>query len=76
MCEKGRVLVNRLQAKPAKEVKQGDSVTLTFFSRILEVEILILPRSASGKIDAQELYKVRSDSGVAGEKDPWSENPS
>jgi ribosomal 50S subunit-recycling heat shock protein len=73
MCENGRVRVNKLPSKPAKEVKQGDSVTLVFSSRVLGVVIMSLP-AASGKVDARELYKVTSDSRSAGERDPWSEN--
>lgn len=71
MCENGRVLVNNHEAKPAKEVKQSDTVTLTFSSRVLQVEVSALPPVSTRKIAAQELYKVKSD---RRERDPWNEN--
>ena len=60
LCDSGRILVNGHESKPAKEVKQGDIITLKFSSRTLEVDVLIVPAS-SKKIASEELYKVRSD---------------
>ena len=60
LCDSGRVLVNGHESKPAKEVKQGDIITLKFSSRTVEIDVLTAP-SSSKKISPGELYKVRSD---------------
>jgi len=74
MCDKGRVLVNGHEAKPAKEVKQGDVVTLRFSSRIIEIDILGLPAASSKKTHPEEWYRVKSDTRLRREKDLWNEN--
>lgn len=74
MCDKGRALVNGHEAKPAKEVKQGDVVTLKFSSRVIELEIIRLPAASSKKTPPEELYRVRSDTRLPKEKDLWNEN--
>jgi ribosomal 50S subunit-recycling heat shock protein len=75
LCDAGRVFVNGQGAKPAKEVKEGDSITLKFASRILELDILGIPLS-SKKSSPDELYKMRSETRLPKEKDLWSENHS
>ncbi len=60
LCDAGRVLVNGHESKPAKEVRQGDIITLKFSSRTVEVDVLSVP-VASKKISLDEFYKVRSD---------------
>ena len=52
MCIAGRVLVNGQEAKPAKEVKQGDVITLKFSSRIVDLEIIGMLDSSSRKMPA------------------------
>jgi len=74
MCDKGRVLVNGHEAKPAKEVKQGDVVTLKFSSRLIELEITGLLAASSKKTPPDELYRIRSDTRLPKEKDLWNEN--
>ncbi len=76
MCEKGRVLVNNHEAKPAKEVKQGDVVTVTFSSRIIEVEITGPVSSSTRKTVPAELYRVKSDKRIPKDAELWSENHS
>jgi ribosomal 50S subunit-recycling heat shock protein len=62
MCDAGRVQVNGQAAKPAKEIKPGDRLALTFVSRVLEVEILAVPVSAKNvKAPPEELYRVVSE---------------
>jgi len=73
MCEAGRVLVNKAAAKPAKEVKPGDIVTLTYATRIIDLEILALPVKGN-KTLAEEIYKVVSQTRTQ-EQDLWNENP-
>jgi ribosomal 50S subunit-recycling heat shock protein len=43
LCISGRALVNGRTARPAKEVKPGDDITLLFSTRRIEIEILALP---------------------------------
>ena len=61
MCVAGRVLVNSHEAKPAKEVKPGDVVTLNFSSRIIDLEIVGMVNPSSGKMSPEELYRVKSE---------------
>jgi ribosomal 50S subunit-recycling heat shock protein len=61
MCVAGRVLVNGHDAKPAKEVKPGDVITLKFSSRVVELEIVGMLDASSRKLSPAELYKVRSE---------------
>jgi ribosomal 50S subunit-recycling heat shock protein len=61
MCSGGRVLVNGHEAKPAKDVKPGDTVTLKFSSRIVELEIVGMLTSSSRKTLPEELYRVISE---------------
>lgn len=73
MCDAGRVLVNGHESKPAKEVRQGDIITLKFSSRIMEIDVLGTPAS-SKKATSEDLYKVRSEMRLPGEKELWNEN--
>ena len=43
LCTSGRALVNGRVARPAKEVKPGDGITLLFSTRSIEIEILAIP---------------------------------
>jgi ribosomal 50S subunit-recycling heat shock protein len=74
MCDSARVLVNSHEAKPAREVKQGDVITLKFSTRIINLEILGIP-SSSKKAPPEELYRVVSETRLPKEKDLWSESP-
>jgi ribosomal 50S subunit-recycling heat shock protein len=60
-CEKGGILVNGLEAKPAKEVKPGDRITLKFSTRIIELEVLEGHQTSSRISPAKELYRVLSE---------------
>jgi ribosomal 50S subunit-recycling heat shock protein len=46
LCEAGRVQVNGHAAKPAREVRTGDILTMYFSSRTIEVEVLSVPGSS------------------------------
>jgi ribosomal 50S subunit-recycling heat shock protein len=62
MCDAGRVRVNGQAAKPAKEVKPGDRLVLTYISRLLEVEVLVVPAPSKHlKAPPEELYRVMSE---------------
>lgn len=60
LCDAGRVLVNGAAAKPAKEVRPGDILTVAFSSRTVEIEVLGLPLS-SRAATPEEIYRIRSD---------------
>jgi ribosomal 50S subunit-recycling heat shock protein len=57
LCDSGRALVNGRAARPAKEVKPGDSITLLFSTRSVEIEILAIP-AARRKSGMVEPYRV------------------
>lgn len=76
LCDNGRVLVNGREAKPAKEVRPGDGITLKFPSRIIELEVLGIPGPAPKKALPEELYRVTTETRLPKEKDLWNENPS
>ncbi len=75
MCDEGRVLVNGREARPAKEVKKGDAITLAFSTRSVEIEVLGIPAS-SKKGAAEELYRVTTDKRTENEDDSWKKNRS
>ena len=56
-----RVLVNGLVAKPSKEVKVGDLVTISFGKKELTVKITSLLDSTK-KADASLMYELVSES--------------
>ncbi len=57
-CKGDRVLVNGKEAKPAKEVKVGDILTILFGDKEYKVEVLAVPSGNVKKEGAGELYKV------------------
>lgn len=76
MCDTGHVLVNGRDAKPAKEVRPGDVITLRFSTRTVELEVLSEPVLPPKKIRQEDTYRVTSETRQAKERDPWNENPS
>lgn len=74
MCEAGRVLVNGHEAKPAKDVREGDVVTLKFSTRIVDLNVLEIPASSKAA-SPDAFYSVKSETRLPKDKDLWSENP-
>ena len=75
LCESGRVLVNGREAKPAKEIKQGDIIVLQFSSRHVEIEVLAAPDGLSKrKTPPEELFRVTAETRTKNEKELWNEN--
>jgi ribosomal 50S subunit-recycling heat shock protein len=65
MCGAGRVLVNGQEAKPAKEIVPGDTLRLSYSTRIIDIEVLKVPTTSKNvKDSAEELYRVISDQKV------------
>jgi ribosomal 50S subunit-recycling heat shock protein len=57
-CERGKVFLDQRAAKPGKEVKPGQIITINFANRTLEVEILDIPRRSVRKEEAKNFYKI------------------
>jgi ribosomal 50S subunit-recycling heat shock protein len=57
-CDRGIVRVDERIAKAHREVSPGQRITIDFTSRLLEVEILQLPRGNVPKKKAAELYRL------------------
>jgi ribosomal 50S subunit-recycling heat shock protein len=57
-CKGGMVLLDGKVAKPGKEIKPGQIITINFAHRILEVEVLEIPLRNIRKEDAKNFYKI------------------
>ena len=51
VSDQGRVLVNNIPAKPSKQLKEGDIITLVHFNKSISVRVIKIP---SGNISVQE----------------------
>ena len=58
-CSGGRIEINGKAAKPAKEVKLGDVVTVSFGSSSLTFEVLNVEEKQT-KQSASEMYRIIS----------------
>ena len=56
MCKSGVVSINGVVAKPAKEVKVGDVITIKFLVREVRYEVLAIPVTKSIPKSAQSKY--------------------
>ncbi len=74
MCDESRVLVNGVLAKPSKDVKRGDIITVRFSSRIIDLEVLDVPAESPRKISPGELYRIKAESRPEKSKDLWDKN--
>ena len=45
MCKNGVISINGSVAKPAKDVKVGDVITITYLERIIKYEVLQIPET-------------------------------
>ena len=59
-CSGGRIEINGKSAKPAKEVKPGDSVTVSFGDRKL-CFIVLSTDEKTGKAHPEAIYKISED---------------
>ena len=58
VSEQGRVLLNGNPAKPAKQVKVGDEITILYSGGELVVRIIKVPEGNVSVQQAQELYEI------------------
>ncbi|CUU71566.1 S4 domain-containing protein [Campylobacter hyointestinalis] len=56
MCKSGVVSVNGVVAKPSKEVKIGDKITITFLTRVVNYEVVGIPNLKTVPKSEQEKY--------------------
>jgi ribosomal 50S subunit-recycling heat shock protein len=57
-CENKIVLVDGSVAKPGKEVRVGQIITINFTNRTVEVEVLEVPSKSVKKEDAKNFYRT------------------
>ena len=58
-CDSGRIFINEKQAKPSKDVKVGDVVTVSFGDREITFKILSIDERQT-KQSATEMYEIIS----------------
>lgn len=58
VAEQGRIFVNDKLAKPAKQLKVGDIITIEQFNKTVRVKVLIIP---TGNIPAQNATTLYED---------------
>ncbi len=58
VAEQGRIFVNGKLAKPAKQLKVGDIITIEQFNKTVSVKVLIIP---TGNIPAQNATTLYED---------------
>ncbi len=56
-----RVLVNGNSAKPSKELKAGDIITIEFFKNTVVVEVVKIPTGNVSVQEARELYILKEE---------------
>ena len=56
-CEKGKVIINGREAKPAKQIKAGDEVELQFTGGTVKFRILNIKETVK-KDEASSLYEI------------------
>ena len=61
-CEKGKVIVNGKEVKPAKQIKIGDEVELQFTGGAVKFRILNIKETVK-KDEAATLYEIISEDG-------------
>ena len=60
-CEEGRVMVGGGPAKPGREVKPGDMITLELARRRVVAEVVEIPAGNVTKEKAASLYRIIED---------------
>lgn len=58
ISDMGRVLVNNNPAKPSKQLKEGDIITIESSKRPMRVKILTVPQGNVSVQEAPTLYEV------------------
>lgn len=61
VCDMARVFVNSNPAKPAKQLKAGDIITIEYKVKTLVVKVLKIPTGNVSINEADSLYEVISE---------------
>lgn len=61
VSDQGRISVNGNPAKPAKQIKVGDIITIAYAGGETQVEVLIVPTGNVSVQEAPTLYKIIKD---------------
>ena len=61
VSDKGRISVNGNPAKPSKQLKAGDKITIAYAGGETTVEVLVVPTGNVSVQEASGLYKVIED---------------
>lgn len=58
VSDMGRVLINGSPAKPAKQIKENDIITIEYANRTVKAQILKVPTTNVSIQEAPSLYKL------------------
>lgn len=58
VSDMGRVLINENPAKPAKQIKENDIITIEYANRKVKAQILKVPTTNVSIQEAPSLYKL------------------
>ena len=58
IADTARIFVNNNPAKPAKDLKVGDKITIEYLNRSVVAEVLEIPTGNVAVQDAKNLYKI------------------
>lgn len=61
VCDMARVFVNSNPSKPAKQLKEGDIITIEYKVKTLVVKVLKIPTGNVSVNEADSLYEVISE---------------
>lgn len=61
VCDMARVFVNSNPSKPAKQLKEGDIITIEYKVKTLVVKVLKIPTGNVSVNEADSLYEVVSE---------------
>lgn len=60
-CDAGLVKVDGQNARPAKEIREGQTISIQTPTRLLEVKVVSIPKGNVSKNDAVSLYQIIKD---------------
>lgn len=61
VSDMGRVLVNNNPAKPAKQIKENDIITIEYANRVVKAKVLKVPTTNVSVQEAPSLYLLVED---------------